>query len=84
MAEVTMYTTEWCGYCKRLKSAMKQHGISFDEIDIEEHDEFGPMIEELTGGFRTVPTLEICGDYLVNPSLHDVVAAAEGCGAGAA
>lgn len=84
MATVTMYTTEWCGYCKRLKRAMEQHGISFDEVDIEVHEEYGPMIESLTGGFRTVPTLEICGEYLVNPSLNDVVTAAEGCGAGAA
>ena len=36
-SQLTMYTTVWCGYCKRLKVAMKASGISFTEVDIE-HD----------------------------------------------
>ncbi len=33
--DVTMYTTTWCGYCKRLKRMMQDDGINFVEVDIE-------------------------------------------------
>jgi mycoredoxin len=31
-----MYSTSWCGYCKRLKSQLADLGVTFDEINIEE------------------------------------------------
>ncbi|NBT20763.1 MAG: glutaredoxin family protein [Actinobacteria bacterium] len=31
-----MYTTTWCGYCKRLKRMMQDDGIVFAEVDIEQ------------------------------------------------
>ena len=45
-----------------------------DEVDIEDMPEFGHVIEELTGGFRTVPTIRIGDDYLVNPTAVEVLA----------
>ena len=33
---VTMFTTTWCGYCRRLKSQMDREGISYSEVNIEE------------------------------------------------
>ena len=29
-AGFTMYTTQWCGYCHRLKSQLDREGIPFD------------------------------------------------------
>lgn len=72
---VTMYTTEWCGYCRRLKRALSAHGVSVEEVDIEDLPEFGDLIEGLTGGYRTVPTIRIGDEYLVNPSAGEVLAA---------
>ncbi|NEE30011.1 NrdH-redoxin, partial [Streptomyces sp. SID7982] len=34
---VTMYSTTWCGYCRRLKSQMDREGIAYNEVNIE-HD----------------------------------------------
>ena len=34
---VTMYTTPWCGYCHRLKGQMDREGITYDLVDIEQH-----------------------------------------------
>jgi glutaredoxin len=31
-----MYSTSWCGYCKRLKSQLADLGVTFEEINIEE------------------------------------------------
>ena len=36
MADITMYTTTWCGYCVRLKRQMESAGITFDEVNIEQ------------------------------------------------
>ena len=32
---ITMYTTTWCGYCRRLKAQLDREGIGFAEVDIE-------------------------------------------------
>ncbi len=30
-----MYSTIWCGYCRRLKGQMEREGIDYVEVDIE-------------------------------------------------
>ncbi|HEY1345179.1 MAG TPA: glutaredoxin domain-containing protein, partial [Streptosporangiaceae bacterium] len=30
-----MYTTPWCGYCRRLKGQLAREGIEVTEVDIE-------------------------------------------------
>jgi mycoredoxin len=75
---VTMYTTSWCGYCRRLERQLEQAGIAFRKVDIEAQRDFGDRIEAVTGGYRTVPTLEIEGELFVNPSIGQVVTAVGG------
>ncbi|MCC7370221.1 MAG: glutaredoxin family protein [Chloroflexi bacterium] len=65
---VKMFTTTWCGFCKGTKRYLDSKGVAYEEIDIEQHPEYGEQIEKETGGFRTVPTLEIDGKLYVNPS----------------
>jgi mycoredoxin len=71
-ADVTVFSTVWCGHCIRLKRQMHDSGITFDEIDIEEQEHFGDQIAAKTGGYRTVPTVMIDGELLVNPSISEV------------
>jgi hypothetical protein len=54
--------------------------VAFDEIDIEEYPEFGPKIEELTGGYRVVPTIDVGGRWMVNPDRRELQAALEEAG----
>src|SRR5688500_12900347 len=73
MSEViTMYSTTWCGYCRRLKRQMEDAGIAFQVVDLDENDGFDDRIIAKTGGYRTVPTLEIGGELYVNPTLREV------------
>lgn len=72
MPNVKMYTTTWCGICVSTKRYLKGKNVPFDEVDIEAHPEFGDRIERLTGGFRVVPTLEIDGRWMVNPSRREI------------
>jgi mycoredoxin len=72
---VTMYTTSWCGYCQRLKAQMGRAGIEFTEVDIERDPEAAALVESVTGGNQTVPTLVFPdGTAATNPSIKDVQA----------
>ncbi len=72
-----MYSTVWCGYCRRLKRQMEEAGIPFEEIDLDEDPSHDHKIIAATGGYRTVPTLEVDGRLLVNPTLQQVQDALE-------
>ncbi|MFE0320207.1 glutaredoxin family protein, partial [Streptomyces albogriseolus] len=43
---VTMYSTTWCGYCRRLKSQMDREGIAYTEINIEQDPESAAFVEK--------------------------------------
>jgi mycoredoxin len=73
--QVTMYTTDWCGHCRRLKRQLDEAGIEVVEIDVDVHEEYGPKIVAATGGYRTVPTIEVGSKLLVNPTLGEVKSA---------
>ena len=75
MSDVTLFSTTWCGHCIRLKRQMDESGISYVEIDIDENEQFGEQIVRATGGYRTVPALQIGEALLVNPSIGEVKAA---------
>ena len=67
--EFVMFSTEWCGFCKRLKSQLGEIGITFREINVEEQIEYAGFVEEVNGGNRVVPTLLFSdGVALTNPS----------------
>lgn len=71
--KVTMFTTPWCGYCRRLKPQMNQQGVEFSEVNIEEIENGAQVVEEANGGNQTVPTLLYAdGSTQTNPSIHDV------------
>jgi len=74
-AAVTMYTTNWCGYCMRLKKLMQREGIDFAEVNIEEVDGAADVVMAANGGNQTVPTLVFTdGTALTNPSIDQVKA----------
>jgi mycoredoxin len=63
MDPVTMYTTEWCSDCRRAKSFMKERGVAFREVNIEDDPEAAALVMKMNNGKRKVPTLEIAGRY---------------------
>lgn len=54
---VTLYTTEWCGVCKRAKAFLKEQSIPFSEWDVEKSD-FGATRFRQLGG-RGVPLITV-------------------------
>ena len=72
---LTMYSTPWCGYCRRLKSQLGREDISFEEIDIEQDSGAAEYVMKVNGGNQTVPTLVFPdGSALTNPSLAQIKA----------
>lgn len=67
---VTMFSTTWCGYCRRLKTQLDAQGIGYTEINIEEVPGTAELVEQINGGNQTVPTLLFPdGSNATNPPL---------------
>lgn len=76
---ITMFSTEWCGYCKRLKLMLDKTGIGYTEINIEVTPGTPELVEQVNGGNQTVPTVVYPdGSVATNPSLRDVQAKLNG------
>ena len=74
-AAVTMYSTQWCGYCFRLRKQLDREGISYEVVDIERVPDAAFVVEQVNNGNQTVPTMVYRdGTAQTNPSLHDVKA----------
>lgn len=70
---VTMFSTEWCGYCKRLKLMLDKTGIGYTIVDIERTPGTEDLVKSINGGNAVVPTLIYPdGTTATNPSLNDV------------
>ncbi|MFD2840847.1 mycoredoxin [Populibacterium corticicola] len=80
--QIVMYSTTWCGYCKRLKTQLDSAGINYEEVNVEEVPGTAEYVESVNGGNRVVPTVVFSdGTSATNPSLNEVkerVAAAQG------
>ena len=73
-----MYSTTWCGYCRRLKSQLDREGIEVSVVDIERDEDAAVYVMQVNGGNQTVPTLVYSdGTAQTNPSLAQVKAKVE-------
>ena len=73
---LTVYSTTWCGYCRRLKTQLDANGIGYTEIDIEADPAAAEFVGSVNGGNHVVPTVKYAdGSTATNPSLVEVKAA---------
>jgi len=72
-APLTIYSTTWCGSCKRLKSQLDRVGIGYVDIDIEKDSKAAAIVARVNKGNHTVPTVVFAdGTALTNPSVADI------------
>ena len=70
---VTMYSTTWCGYCRRLKSQFEREGIEYTVVDIEQDPAAAEYVMSVNGGNQTVPTIQYSdGTAMTNPTIVQV------------
>ena len=60
MADVKIYTREWCGYCTAAIRLLDQKGVKFEHIDATGNPELRRWLVEATGR-TTVPQIFIDG-----------------------
>jgi len=63
MELVTMYSTAWCPDCRRAKTFLKERGVNFREVNIEEDPAGEEIVIKANDGKRKVPTLEVGGRF---------------------
>ncbi|MET9336993.1 mycoredoxin [Nonomuraea sp. NPDC003804] len=72
---LTVYTTTWCGPCKRLKSQLTREGIAYETVDIERDPAAAEFVMSVNNGNQTVPTVVFPdGTAVTNPSVNEVKA----------
>jgi glutaredoxin 3 len=67
MPKVTIYTTEFCGYCEAAKNLLKSKGIAFSEtlVKREDSEKRGELLKK--SGMKTFPQIfnqdQLIGGY---------------------
>jgi glutaredoxin 3 len=60
MAQVTIYTTRWCGYCRSALRLLDQKGVAYVNQDVGSDDKTRRWLVDVTGR-TTVPQVFING-----------------------
>ena len=63
MEAITMYSAGWCPDCWRTKKFLKERGVTFREVNIEEDDEAEELVLRVNHGKRKIPTLQVGERY---------------------
>ena len=64
MANVTVYSTPWCAYCKKAKEYFTAHGISYSEKDVVADEKARDEMISKSGQLG-VPVIDIDGKIVV-------------------
>ncbi|MGQ0842935.1 MAG: mycoredoxin [Sporichthyaceae bacterium] len=72
-ASLTVYSTTWCGPCRRLKGLLDLEGIPYTAVDIDADPEGLEWVKSVNRGNAVVPTVRFAdGTALTNPSVAAV------------
>ena len=59
MKDVTIYTTNYCPYCRQAEKFLETKGVAFKNVDVTEDQAMREKLVELSGGRKTVPQIFI-------------------------
>jgi glutaredoxin 3 len=63
MSPVTVYTTDFCGFCTSAKKLLERRGIEYEEINLARDADSRAQLSSLTGMF-TFPQILVGGQPL--------------------
>ncbi len=64
MANVEIYTQDWCPYCSRAKALFDKKGVAYREIEAPNGSAARAESIERSGGITTVPQIFIDGQHI--------------------
>ena len=62
-SEVVLYSTSWCGWCRKTMAWLDERGIEYENRDIEKNDTWRDELIEKTGR-TSIPMVEIDGEVI--------------------
>ncbi len=66
--QICLYGTKWCPDCARAKQVFQKKKAPFVWVDIETVPEASALVEKISKGFKSVPTIVFAdGSILVEP-----------------
>jgi len=60
---VVVYTTSWCGWCRKTIAWLNEQGVDYENRDIERNPAWRDELIEKTGG-TSIPVVEIDGELI--------------------
>lgn len=73
MNHVTIYATDWCPFCRKLRDRLDRTETPYDLVDVEADPEAAAWVESVNGGNRVVPTVRYSdGTHATNPEASAV------------
>jgi mycoredoxin len=63
MAAITLYITDWCEDCRLAMQFLRQRGVEFEQINIDEEPDAEELVLEVNQGLRKVPTIQADGRF---------------------
>ena len=68
-SEITMYSADWCGDCRRSKRLMDALNVAYTIIDVENDKAAAAKVQEINGGAQSIPVIVFAdGSHLTEPS----------------
>lgn len=73
--QITMYSADWCGDCRRSKRLLDSLNVQYELIDVEADSSAAEKVIEINGGARSIPVIVFSdGTHLTEPSDIDLEA----------
>jgi len=79
--DITMYSTSWCGYCRKARTFFQSRGLPFVEKDVEKDAAGAAEFRDVAGGRGGVPVILVNGKVLrgfSQPAIEAAIAQAVG------
>jgi glutaredoxin-like protein len=77
-SNITMYSADWCGDCRRSKRLMDSLNVDYTIVDVEADPSASDKVIEINGGQRSIPVIVFPdGTHLTEPSDNDLKAKLE-------
>ncbi|MFD0970023.1 glutaredoxin domain-containing protein [Plantactinospora endophytica] len=73
--EVVLYWRPWCPYCMKLMFQLLFVRLPVRKVNIWRDPEAAAFVRSVADGNETVPTVDVAGHPLVNPSRRQLLAA---------
>jgi glutaredoxin len=66
MDKITLYGTSWCVDCRRAKQFLRDRGVEFAEVNIDEDPDAEELVMSVNEGRRKVPTIKVGDRYFAS------------------